>query len=90
VSTPEVIGDSIDIELLKETWCKYQVSDGTKIKMRDVLLDVRRIIVDGLPRYSINKDTQTTVMCYPKLRGEPTKRAQTREEIMRAIEQPDM
>lgn len=83
-------GEPIDFEVLKETWCKYQVSDGTKINMREVLLAVRRVVVDGIPRYSVKTDTQTTLLCDPKLRGKPAQRAPAMEELSRAVEQHDM
>lgn len=47
-------------------------------------------MADGVPRYSIKTDTQTTPLCDPKLRGEPAERAPTMEEMSRAIEQRDM
>lgn len=84
------VGDSIDFEVIREAWRKYHVSDGTKIKMREVLLDVRMAMVGGTPRYSITTDAQTSVLCAPDLKGEPMARAPTREELSQAIELRNM
>ncbi|MDD9843198.1 MAG: hypothetical protein OXU85_04835 [Thaumarchaeota archaeon] len=47
---------------------------------------MRRVMVDGMPKYSINTDTQTTVLCSQDLRGEPTDHMHTKEELSRAVE----
>jgi len=83
------VGDPVDFEVIREAWPKYRVSDGTTIKMRETLLDDRMVMVEGIPRYSITKDAQTSVMCDPDLRGEPASRAPTKE-LPQAIELHNM
>jgi hypothetical protein len=75
--TPEDIAqaDDIDFEEVKDCWNTYQLSDGTTLKVKLVLIGVKRLKKynpDGMPIYVINSQNVVRAVNVPKeLRAKP-------------------
>lgn len=81
---------SLDFEVLKEPWNMYQISDGSKVRIRCILKDVRRVIEDGMPKYSITVEGMIVVVCAPELKGVPTTPAPAHDKLQESIERADI
>jgi hypothetical protein len=69
--TPEDIAqaDDIDFEEVKDCWNTYQLSDGTTLKVKLVLIGVKRLKKynpDGMPIYVINSQNVVRAVNVPK------------------------
>lgn len=65
-------GTALDFEVRKEPWNIYQVSDGTKLRIRIVLRDVRRVMDENVPIYVPDARVVIAVICAPELKGTPS------------------
>jgi len=81
---------SLDFEVLKEPWNMYQISDGSKLRIRNVLRDVRRIVEDGVPKYSATVEGMIVVLCAPELKGTPTVPSPSNDKLQESIERTDI
>lgn len=81
---------SIDFEIIKEPWNKYQISDNSVLKTRTILKKIERIIDGEKTSFSIDAQTLTVIYPDPSLKGPPNPKINTKEELMKAIDKPDM
>jgi len=81
---------SLDFEVLKEPWNIYQISDGSKLRIRNVLRDVRRVVEDGVPKYSATVEGMIVVLCAPELKGTPTTPPPSKDKLQESIERTDI
>jgi hypothetical protein len=79
----------LDFEVVKEPWNKYNLIDGTNLKMRFILLKVRRTMPEkGKPNYSIKSNNVVEAYNVPlNLRGPPAKAVVPPEELKSAKKQ---
>ena len=65
----------LDFEVIREPWNKYNLSDGSNLKIMYILLKVRRIIAEPKkPSYSLKSQTIVEAYNVPlELRGPPAK-----------------
>lgn len=70
--------EDVDFEAIKEEWNEYKLSDGSKLKVKLVLIGVKRLKKyqpDGKPIYIINSTNVVRVVDVPeKLKGKPSQR----------------
>lgn len=81
---------SLDFEIIKEPWNKYQISDGSVLKTRTILTTVERVLKDNKPNFKARSQTLTVINLDPSLKGTPTPRTYTMNEISESIEKRDM
>ena len=76
----------IDFEVIKEAWNKYELQDGTKLKVRTILQEVWVEKTNGglIHRTSISQIQ--TWLCDPKVQGKPDTTVYTKEQIQKHIE----
>jgi len=82
---------SMEFEIVKEPWNKYQLRDNSILKARHILTSVRRTIRrDGGHQY--DSDTQSIVVVHadPGLKGNTNPDQISRDEISKSIEVEDM
>ena len=79
----------LDYEVIKEPWNKYNLVDGSNLKMRFTLLKVRRAMPQqGKPSYSIKSRIDAEAYNVPEnLRGPPAKTPVSPEELNKAKKQ---
>ena len=84
---PEEI--ELDFEVIKEPWNKYNLTDGSNLKLRFTLLKVRRTMIQqGKPNYSIKSRIDVEAYNVPQnLRGPPAKVPVPPEELKKAKKQ---
>ena len=81
---------SIDFEIIKEPWNKYQISDNSILKTRTILMKVLRKMNRDKPDFRIDAQTLTIVNADPSLNGSPDTKQHSPEDISRAIDKDDM
>ncbi|MDD9813688.1 MAG: hypothetical protein OXU37_05425 [Thaumarchaeota archaeon] len=79
---------SLDFEVLKEPWNLYHVSDGSKLRIRIVLKDVRRVVKGNVPEYFPTAYVMIVVICAPELKGTPS--IPSSEEVKKGAERTDI
>ena len=79
----------LDFEVIKEPWNKYNLMDGSNLKMRFILLKVRRTMAQqGKPNYSIKSRNDVEAYNVPdNLRGPPAKFPAPPDELEKAKKQ---
>lgn len=79
----------LDYEVIKEPWNKYNLIDGSNLKVRYTLLKVRRTMPQqGKPNYSIKSRIDVEAYNVPEnLRGPPAKAPVPPEELNKAKKQ---
>lgn len=82
-------GTALGFEVHKEPWNTYQVSDGTKLRIRIVLRDVRRVMDGNVPIYVPDARTIIAVICAPALKGTPAA-SPSGEEQRQSVERADI
>ncbi len=81
---------SIDFEIIKEPWNKYQISDNSILKTRTILMKVLRKMNDDKPEFSIDAQTLTIINADSSLSGSPNTKQHSPEDISRTIDKEDM
>ena len=81
---------SLDFEIIKEPWNKYQISDGSALKIRTILKKVDRTMKGNKPNFRIDVQPLTVIHANPELKGSPDTKPHSQEEIERTIETDDM
>ena len=79
----------LDFEIDKESWNKYSLKDGSKLKTRVILESAWYIEKDGKKEYSVNIKNFTVIMCDPSLQGIKNQTKYTQEQIQQNIEVED-
>lgn len=81
---------SLGFEIIKEPWNKYQISDNSVLRTRTILKKVERKIEGEKISFSMDAQTLTVVDADDTLKGPPSKKINTKEELMKSIEKEDM
>lgn len=81
---------SLDFDVLKEPWNIYHVSDGSRLRIRIVLREVRRVVNGNVPGYFPATQVMVAVICAPELKGTPSAPSQGNEEIQESVERADI
>ncbi len=81
---------SIDFEIIKEPWNKYQISDNSILKTRTILKKIERITDGEKISYNIDAQTLTVIYADPSLKGPPNPKKITNEELMKSMDKQDM
>jgi len=79
----------LDFEVVKETWNKYSLRDGSILKTRIILKSAWNFEKDGKKNYSCDIQNFTIMMCVPSLQGEKNQTKYTKEQIQNGIEVED-
>lgn len=75
----------LDYEILKEFWDKYQLSDGTQIKTRAILTEVRRMPKGNGFEYTCGFQGLRSILLSPESRGSPSEGQLTKERVRDSI-----
>lgn len=81
---------SIDFEIIKEPWNKYQISDGSILRTRTILKKVERITDGDKISFTMDAQTLTVIDADESLKGTPSKKISTRNELLKSIDKPDI
>ena len=81
---------SIDFEIIKEPWNKYQISDNSILKTRTILKKIDRVMEGDKISFTMDAQTLTVIYADPTLKGTPNPKPVTNEEMMKSIDKPDM
>ena len=81
---------SIEFEIIKEPWIKYQISDNSILKVRTILQKVDRIMTEDVLAFNINAIPLIIINPDPTLKGSPSSKDYSQEEIKQSIEKYDM
>lgn len=81
---------SIDFEIIKEPWNKYQIQDNSVLRTRTILKKIERVIDGEKISFQMDAQTITVVDPDPSLKGTPSKKPITKEEMQKSIEKDDM
>ena len=81
---------TINFEIIKEPWNKYQISDNSVLRTRTILKKVERITEGEKISFTMDAQTLTVVDADETLRGTPSRKVNTKEELMKSIEKEDM
>ena len=76
----------VDFEVIKESWNKYGLQDGTKFKVRAMLKSVWTDQADGKAKHNAEIDTHQVTLCDPAVQGKPDPRIYTQEQLEENIE----
>ncbi len=81
---------SIDFEILKEPWNKYQLVDNSILKTRTILKKIERVMNGDKVSFSIDAQTLTVIYSDSNLKGSPNPQKITKDDIMKSIDIPDV
>lgn len=81
---------SIDFEIIKEPWNKYQLQDNSVLKTRTVLKSVRRLTKKNEMQYLVDAQTLTVIHAALDLKGDANPNQISNDEIIKSIEIEDM
>jgi len=79
---------TLDFEIIKEPWNKYEIIDGSILKTRFIL---KKVVVQPLGKnkstFQIDGQTVTTIFGSPELKGTPSTQAYSNQELKNSITQ---
>lgn len=81
---------SLDFEIIKEPWNKYQIADNSVLKVRTILTKVERRMKDNKPYFKTKDRALIVINADPSLKGEPDPKDYTNQEIKEAVAKKDM
>lgn len=81
---------SIDFEIIKEPWNKYQLSDNSIVKTRTILKRIDRVTKGEKTSFTMDAQTLTVIYAEPSLRGTPNKQKITENDLIKSIDKPNM
>ncbi|MCH7649440.1 MAG: hypothetical protein IIA83_12655 [Thaumarchaeota archaeon] len=85
------IGKSIDFDVVREPWQKYELNDNTIIKTKFVLTKLfKKIKEDNKPAYTIDGQNITVVLAPQEVKGQPDSKKYTPQEYQKSIIQEDV
>jgi len=79
----------LDFEIVKESWNKYGLQDGSKLKTRIILKSVWTLQKDKKKYYSSDIQSSHVMMCDPSLQGTKNDTKFTKEQIQKNVEVED-
>ena len=80
---------SLDFEIIKEPWNKYQISDNSVLKFRTILMKVKRTIENNKVSFTANVETLIIANADPSLKGAPNTGRPT-DNAAESIDKKDM
>lgn len=82
----------LSFEILKEEWNYYELEDGTLLSVKTVLINVFKEGVDekGRPIYSFSWTNIIGAVSPPQLRGPPSRKRYTPEELEDSIDKEEL
>ena len=81
---------AIDFDIVKEPWNKYEIQDGSVLKIRTILMKVERILENKQFKFNMETQTLTVIHAGSDLKGKPNPKPVSNLEIQQAIEKPNM
>lgn len=81
---------AIDFEIIKEPWNMYQISDNSILKTRTILKKIERVMDGEKMSYTIDAQTLTVVYADSALKGTPSNKPITKEDLQKSMDKPDM
>lgn len=81
---------SIDFNIIKEPWNKYQIKDNSILKTRTILKKVDRITKGNEISFTMDAQTLTVIYSDPVLKGIPNTQKITNDDIVKSIDMPDI
>jgi len=81
---------SIDFEIIKEPWNKYQLVDNSILKTRTILKKIERTMEGEKISFTMDAQTLTVIYADPALKGTPNTRRISKDDIIKSIDKPDM
>ncbi len=75
----------LDFEILKEFWDKYELSDGTQLKTRAILTEVKKVPRGNGFEYSFGFRGLQSILYSPQSKGTPSGGELTKERVRDAI-----
>jgi len=81
---------SIDFEIIKEPWNKYQLGDNSVLKTRTILKKIDRVIEGNKISFRMDAQTLTVIYADPVLKGAPSMQKITNDDITKSVDKPDM
>lgn len=82
-------GKTIDFDVVRESWQKYELNDTSILKVKYVLTKLWKKIQDNKPNYMIDGLTHTVMLIPPELKGPKDTRTYTKEELESSIVQDE-
>jgi len=81
---------NLDFEVIKERWGKYTLDDGSVLKIKFILTNIKTWDENGAKKYTANNQVIQTILSAEHLIGEPAKAAFTSEVLQKNIEKDDL
>lgn len=81
---------SIDFEIIKEPWNKYQLVDNSILKTRTILKKIERVMEGEKISFTMDAQTLTVIYADPALKGTPNTRIISKDDIIKSIDKLDM
>ena len=76
----------LDFKVIKESWNKYSLQDGTKFKVRTMLKVVWTDRVDETTKHNTEIDMFQVWLCDPTVQGEPDTKQYTMKQLKESVE----
>ncbi len=76
----------LDFEVIKESWNKYSLQDGTKLKVRTILKSVWVDRTDVKTKHNTEIETHHVLLCDPMVQGEPDTEQYTKKQLKEGVE----
>ena len=76
----------VDFDVTKETWNKYELQDGSKLKIRSELHLVWTEKVDGKMTHRVTAQQNQLWLCDPKMQGKPDSTRYTMEQLQKHVD----
>lgn len=80
----------LDFEIIKEEWGKFELYDGSTLKLKSILVSVEKINNNEKPSYQTQLQNIQTVFIEPSLIGDSTNTVYTKEILLKNIEKQDL
>jgi hypothetical protein len=80
----------MDFDIQKEPWNKYEISDLTILKVRQIIKRVTKVLADDKVSYGIDGDSLSVVLAPDSLKGTPDDKTYSRQELEKLITNDNM
>ena len=84
------VSNIVEFSIVKEPWNKYEIQDGSILKIRTILEAVRQLTEGNKIKYHINTRHLTTVYPNSSLKGIPNPNPTPNQEIQNATEKSNL
>ena len=83
---PPMVRKYLDFEVIKESWNKYSLQDGTKFKVRTILESVWSEQEKGMIKHNVTVTNIHVWLCDSTVQGEPSTKQRTPKQLEESIE----